>query len=119
VDSRWVVRVFAGIGVLSVLPFAYGFVLQLRDDAPDGTVRSTVAMLAAQALVAAAFVASLWRWPLRAATLVASIAVYAGAAAFTAWDNGGWPLVAALVFAAVPALAATPIVVLDRRRAIA
>lgn len=115
----WLVRVAAVLGVVSVAPLAYAQVLVLRDDAPDATFRSSVVMLAAQVLVAVAFLASLRRWPLRALTLVVAIVAYAGAAAFAGWDNGGWPLVAAIVFPAAPALLATPIVVLDlvdRRR---
>jgi hypothetical protein len=109
----WLVRVVAILGVVSVAPLAYAQVLVLRDDAPDATFRSSVVMLAAQMLVAVAFLASLRRWPLRAVTLVVAILVYAGAAAFAGWDNGGWPVLAAIVFPAAPALLVTPIVVID------
>jgi len=106
-------RVAAILGAVSVAPLAYAQVLILRDDAPDATFRSSVLMLAAQVLVAVAFLASLRRWSLRAWTLVVAIVACAGAAAFAGWDNGGWPIVAAIVFPAAPALLATPIVIVD------
>ncbi len=107
--------VMAILGVVTVAPFAYAFLLQSRDNAPDATVRSIVAMLVAESTVAVAFLASLRRWRFRAAVLVASIAALGGTAALAAADNGGWPALAAVVFTAAPAAAGAPIVVADLR----
>lgn len=109
----WLTRVAAILGPLAVAPFAYAQVFMLQDDSPDGTTRSSVVMLAAQVFVMVAFLATLWRWPLRAVTLLVSIVAYSAAAAFAAWDNGGWPVAAAIVWPAAPALLAVPVVVLD------
>jgi hypothetical protein len=109
----WASRLFAAVGVLSVLPWALFSILGLAEtDAPDATMRSLAGMLIAQTVLIAAFVASCRPWRPAPATLAASILGYAAAAALSAADNDGYPLLAALIFAVPPAMAATPIVLI-------
>ena len=110
--------IFAALGIFSVAPWALVSFLQLRGhDAPDATARSLAGMLVAQVLVIIAFVVAPWR---RARPLlVVALVGYAVAAAVAAADNGGYPLLAAAVFAVPPGLAAVPVLlatVVDRRR---
>lgn len=106
----WPARVAAALGVVTVLPWLYVSVQGLRDDAPDGTVRSMVVLLIARVVLVSVFVASCWPWRLRKPALVAAVVAYAGCAAFAAADNHGSPLLAAVIFPAAPAIAATLII---------
>lgn len=109
----WESRVFAVFGVVSVLPWALFSVQGIREtDAPDATMRSLVGMLMAQTVLMAAFVATWWPWRPAPALLVVALVGYAADAALGAADNGGRPLLAALMFAGPPAMAAFPILLI-------
>jgi hypothetical protein len=114
-DNTMLTRTMAVLGPLTVLPWAVAFALQLGDDAPDGTTRSSLAMLLTQSVVMAAFLGCLGRWPGRAGVLVLAILAYGAAAWFAASDNDGAPLLAAVIFITAPVLAAAPIVAVDLR----
>lgn len=103
--------VFALLGVLSVAPWLLVSIQGLREtDAPDATVRSLIATLTAQIVLIAAFLTR--RRPL----LVVSIFAYGVTTALAAADNHGQPLLALVIFAAPPAMAAVPILLLRRFR---
>ncbi len=107
----WVSRGFAALGIVTLLPWVFVSIQNLRDDAPDGTIRSMVVLLVARVALVAAFAATWWRWGPARPLLVLSLVGYAASAAFAAADNGGSPVLAALVFVVVPACAATPILI--------
>jgi hypothetical protein len=109
---RWTTRLCCALGILAVLPWLYVSVQGLRDDAPDGTIRSLVVMLVAQLSVVLAFLAAWWRLRVAPWLLIAAIVGYAVAGAFAAADNDGAPILAALIFPAIPAMAAGPLLVL-------
>lgn len=111
----WLRWLFAGLGLLSVSPWLAVSIQGLGErEAPDATYGSLVAMLVAQVGVAASFAANWWlrRGRGGAALLAVMTCGYAGAAAFAAADNGRGPLlavVAAVIFAGPPFLAAMPL----------
>jgi hypothetical protein len=109
---RRTTRLCCALGILAVLPWLYVSIQGLRDDAPDGTIRSMVAMLVAQIGVVLAFLAAWSRLRLAPWLLIAAIAGYAAAGVFAAADNNGAPILAALIFPAIPAMAAGPLLVL-------
>jgi peptidoglycan/LPS O-acetylase OafA/YrhL len=113
--TTWGSRAFAALGALSVAPWLAVSVQGLRDDAPDGTHRSLIVMLVAQLALLAAFASSWSRSRAVAVALPLAVAGYVAAAAFAAADNGGSPLVSALVFGAVPALTAAFVLMPGRR----
>lgn len=111
----WMRPICAVLGIVTVAPWLAVSIQGLAErDAPDGTVRSTMVMLAAQVILVVAFLAN-WRraggWVARSA-LLAGIAGYAAAAAFSSLDNVGEPVlavIASLIFAGPPLLAALPL----------
>jgi hypothetical protein len=106
----WASWAFAALGVLSVAPWLLFSVQGLREtDAPDATVRSMVATLAAQLVLIAAFLATFRPVPRAGLLLVISLISYAATTALAAADNHGYPLLAAVIFVAPPAMAAAPI----------
>jgi len=125
----WIRPICAMLGVLTVGPWLAVSIQGLAErDAPDGAFRSTALMLAAQIVLVVAFLAN-WRrasgWVARSAVL-AAIAGYGAAAAFASLDNLGEPVlavIASLIFAGPPLLAALPLIAtgegavpVDRRR---
>jgi hypothetical protein len=111
----WLRPSCTAIGILTVGPWLAVSIQGLSErDAPDGSFRSMAVMLAAQVLLVGAFLANGRRasgWVARFA-LLAAIAGYAGAAAFSSLDNVGEPALAvfaSLIFAGPPLLAALPL----------
>jgi len=117
----WARPVFAVLGVLTVGPWLAVSIQGLAErDSPDGTFRSTVVMLAVQVVLVAAFLANWRRAGGRAArsVLLAALAGYGCAAAFSSLDNVGEPFlaaIAALLFAGPPLLAALPLLARSAR----
>jgi hypothetical protein len=104
------------LGILTVGPWLAVSIQGLAErDAPDATFGSIAAMLAAQIILIAAFLANCRRtsgWLVRS-TLAAAIIGYGAAAAFSSLDNVGEPALAvfaALIFAGPPLLAAVPLI---------
>jgi len=108
----WASRAFAVAGVISVLPWLSASVDMVRDDAPDGTLRSLWAMLVAQAVVALAFAIACLPWRGGRLLLAVALAGYAVTIALSAADNGGAPVLAALVLTTPSALAALPVLLM-------
>jgi hypothetical protein len=109
----WPSRLFSAIGVLTVLPWALFSIQGISEtDAPDGTLRSMVAMLVAQGVLMVAFVVACWPWRPARLLIVVALLGYATTAAFGAADNNGYPLLAAVIFVLPPTMAAIPILVL-------
>jgi hypothetical protein len=108
---RWATAL---LGILTVAPWLVVSVFGMMErDAPDATFRSMTVMLAAEVILVAAFLANWRRASGRAAraVLLSAVAGYGAAAAFSALDNVGQPaavLVAPLIFAGPPLLAALP-----------
>lgn len=112
----WLRPACAMLGVLTVGPWLAVSIQGLAErDAPDATFGSIAAMLAAQIILIAAFLANCRRtsgWLVRS-TLAAAIIGYGAAAAFSSLDNVGEPVLAvfaALIFAGPPLLAAVPLI---------
>ncbi|BEL04295.1 hypothetical protein Q0Z83_024860 [Actinoplanes sichuanensis] len=111
----WTRPVCVAVGILTVSPWLAVSVQGLAErDAPDGSPRSTAIMLAAQILVVVAFLANRRRTAGRRPriTLLAALLGYGAAAAASSLDNVGEPalaVVAALLFAGPPLLAAFPL----------
>ncbi|GAA0424760.1 hypothetical protein Acor_37010 [Acrocarpospora corrugata] len=104
----------SALGLITVAPWLLVSVQNLTDDAPDGTYRSVLAMLAAQLLVLLAFAATWTRWKAVPALLALSVAAYALAAIFAAIENDGSPVLAVILFTLAPAMAALPIILSSR-----
>ncbi|WP_433796425.1 hypothetical protein [Actinoplanes sp. CA-252034] len=104
-------------GILTVSPWLAVSVQGLAErDAPDGTFRSMAVMLAAQILVVVAFLANWRRTSGRVSriALLAGLVGYGAAAAMSSLDNVGEPVlavVACLLFAGPPLLAAVPLLI--------
>jgi len=111
----WLRPICAVLGIVTIAPWLAVSIQGLAErDAPDATLRSTTIMLAAQAILVVAFLAN-WRrasgWAARS-TLLAAIAGYGAATAFSSLDNVGEPVlavIASLIFAGPPLLAALPL----------
>jgi hypothetical protein len=111
----WTRPICAMLGILTVGPWLAVSIQGLAErDAPDGTFRSLAVMLAAQVVLVVAFLAN-WRrasgWAARA-SLLAAIAGYGAATAFSSLDNLGEPVpavIASLILAGPPLLAALPL----------
>lgn len=109
----WSSRAFSILGILSVLPWALVSIQGISEtDAPDATMRSMIAILVAQSVLIVAFAATFR--PRRAVRVLVVVALvgYAVTAALGAADNNGHPVLAALIFAVPPALAAVPILLI-------
>ena len=112
----WLRPICTVLGVLTVGPWLVVSIQGLAErDAPDGTLRSSAVMLAAQVILVLAFLANWRRASGRVArsALLAAIAGYGAATAFASLDNLGEPLLAgfaALIFAGPPLLAALPLI---------
>jgi hypothetical protein len=102
------------LGLVTVAPWLLVSIQNLADDAPDATYRSILAMLTAQLLVLLAFAATWTRWKAVPPLLAFSVIAYALAAAFTALDNNGNPILAIILFTLAPAMAALPIMLTGR-----
>lgn len=119
----WLRPICTMFGILTVSPWLAVSIQGLAErDAPDGTLRSTLVMLAAQVVLVLAFLAN-WRrasgWVARS-VLLAAVAGYAAASVFSSLDNVGEPALAgfaALVFAGPPLLAAVPLLLRATRSA--
>lgn len=108
--SIWLRRALALAGIVTVAPWALVNYLQLREtDAPDLAPSLTALLLAAELAVIVAFVATWWLPRTGVGGLAAAIPGYAVAMAVAAASNDGYPLIAAIVFAGPPALAALPL----------
>jgi hypothetical protein len=111
----WTRPICVAVGILTVSPWLAVSVQGLAErDAPDATFRSMAVMLAAQVVVVAAFLANGRRAVGRGPrfTLLAALVGYGAAAAFSSLDNLGEPVlavVAALIFAGPPLMAAFPL----------
>ncbi|MEO3859104.1 hypothetical protein [Acrocarpospora sp. B8E8] len=99
---------------MTVAPWFLVSIQNLTDDAPDATYRSMLAMLATQLLLLLAFAATWTRWKAAPPLLASSVVAYALAAAFAAIDNNGDPVLAVILFALAPAMAALPIMLTGR-----
>jgi hypothetical protein len=109
---RWTTRLCCALGILAVLPWLYDSIQGLRDDAPDGTIRSMVVMLVAQLGVVLAFLAAWSRLRVAPWLLIAAIAGYAAAGAFAAALDFGDTDLAALIIPEIQAMPAGPLLVL-------
>lgn len=111
----WARPICAMLGILTVGPWLAVSIQGLAErDAPDATFGSMAVMLAAQVVLVVAFLAN-WRrasgWVARS-VLLAAIAGYGAATAFSSLDNVGEPLlavIASVIFAGPPLLAAAPL----------
>jgi len=111
----WLRPICAVLGILTVGPWLAVSIQGLAErDAPDATFASMTVMLTAQVLVVVAFLANGRRasgWMARS-LLLAAVASYGAAAAFSSLDNLGEPVLAVfatLIFAGPPLLAALPL----------
>jgi len=111
----WMRPMCAVLGIVTVAPWLAVSIQGLAErDAPDATLRSTAVMLAAQVILVVAFLAN-WRRAsglVARSTLLAAIAGYGAATAFSSLDNLGAPalaVIASLIFAGPPLLAALPL----------
>jgi len=111
----WGRRLLALVGVVPVAPWLLVSIQGLRDDAPDLRPGYGIALLIAQIGVIVAFLANWWQWRPGPAVLLLAIAGYGVVAGVVAGNNNGWPVVAGLVFAGPPLLAAIPLVLFSRR----
>jgi hypothetical protein len=120
----WTRPICAALGILTVIPWLAFSIQGLAErDAPDGSFRSTAVVLAAQVILVAAFLANWRRASGRAARsgLLAALAAYGAAAAFSSLDNVGEPVlavVAALLFAGPPLFAALPLLAVSYIRSV-
>lgn len=111
----WTRPICAALGILTVVPWLAFSIQGLAErDAPDGSFRSMAITLATQVILVAAFVANWRRASGRVARsgLLAALAAYGAAAAFSSLDNVGEPVlavIAALIFAGPPLFAALPL----------
>ena len=111
----WLRPICTVLGIVTVAPWLAVSIQGLAErDAPDASFRSMAVMLAAQVILVVAFLAN-WRrasgWAARSA-LLAAVAGYGAAAAFSSLDNLGEPalaVIATLIFAGPPLLAALPL----------